>query len=202
MSIAKIDLKPGVAKGSKLRGKLAELITHAEGYSLSGSDVEAQLGFEPVTYDRLSGINSIDELLALGKDDAVIILYLSSYNSGHYTLIYRSDGKRLSFFDSYGLKEDSELNYLPFYLDQGGQPHLTRILKNAYNEGYSVDHNKYQLQDSKTDVTDCGTWCITRLHFRTMTHEAFYRLFTENAAVIKPDELLVLINWTSFYSRV
>jgi hypothetical protein len=150
----------------------------------------------------LSSVNSIDELLALGKDDAVIILYLSSYNSGHYTLIYRSDNRQLHFFDSYGLKYDVELNYLPFYLDQGGQPHLTRILKQASADGYSIDYSQYKLQESKTDVTDCGTWCITRLHFRTMTHEAFNRLFTENSAVIKPDELLVMMNWSNFYSKV
>jgi hypothetical protein len=184
-----------------MRGLLQNILKKDESYSLSGSDIEALIGYPPITYDKLENINSIDDLLnQYGKDNSVIILYLNSWNSGHYTSIYKMNNT-IQFFDSYGFAPDRELQYVPFYIDQGGSPHLTRIINNARQEGYTIDHSIYDLQKQDKSITTCGMWCITRLKFKNLTHEQFYRLFTENRPMITPDELLVLLNYFSFYNK-
>ena len=173
-------------------GPLQDILKKSEGYSLTNTDIFKETGFQPITYDRLENIQSIDELLALGKNDAIIILYLSSWNSGHYTLVYRNQ-RTINFFDSYGLKEDAELQFLPFYLDQGGKPFLTKIINNARIAGYTIDHNTYSLQAKKADTTTCGMWCVTRLRLRKLSHQQFYKLFTDNQMRIASDDVLVLL---------
>ena len=183
-----------------MRGLLQQILKKDELYELTGSDIESKTGYQPVTYDKLANIQSIDQLFnTYGKNDSVIILYLSSWNSGHYTLLFKQNNV-IQFFDSYGLKEDYELQYIPFYLDQGGQPHLSRIMADARTK-YRIDHNTFQLQKQKNDTKTCGIWCVTRLRFRYLSHEQFYRLFTENKPMVMPDELLVLLNYFDFYFK-
>jgi hypothetical protein len=95
-----------------MRGLLQQMLKKDELYELTGSDIESTTGYQPVTYDKLANIQSIDQLFnAYGKNDSVIILYLSSWNSGHYTLVFKQNNV-IQFFDSYGLKEDYELQYI------------------------------------------------------------------------------------------
>ena len=182
-------------------GPPKDILKKSESYSLTNDDIERETGFQPIAYDQLASIQTIDELLEKGKNDAIIILYLSSWNSGHYTLLYRNQNV-IHFFDSYGLKEDVELKYMPFYLNEGGQPHLTRLLNSARQQGYLIDHNPYQLQAKKTDTTTCGIWCVTRLRFRKLSHQVFYKIFTDNKMKIASDDILVLMNYMSFYYNI
>jgi hypothetical protein len=182
-----------------MRGLLSKIIVKDESYSLTGSDIQSLIGYQPITYNQLENIDSVDQLFSqYGRNDSVVILYLDSWNSGHYTSLYRENNV-IQFFDSYGFAPDRELQYVSFYIDQGGSPHLTRILNNARQEGYTIDHNIYDLQKKDRSITTCGIWCITRLKFRNLSHEQFYRLFTENQPLLTPDDLLVLLNYFSFY---
>jgi hypothetical protein len=184
-----------------MRGLLQNILKKDESYSLTGSDIEALIGFQPITYDQLENIDSIDDLLNNhGKENSIIILYLDSWNSGHYTAFYKLDNI-IYFFDSYGIAPDRELQYVSFYIDQGGSPHLTRLLNQARQQGYTINHNVYDLQKKDRSITTCGMWCITRLKFKNMTHEQFYKLFTENQPLMMPDDLLVLLNYFSFYNK-
>jgi len=184
-----------------MKGILKRILQTDEAYELSGTDIQNAIGIYPITYDKLANMQNINDLFAASKNDMAIILYLSSWNSGHYTALWRNKN-RISFFDSYGLKEDAELNYLPFYLDQGGKPHLTRLINNALSSGYTIDYNKFHLQASKTDTSTCGMWAVSRLRMRNLSHEQFFKLFTENKQEIKPDDLLVLMNYFGFYEKI
>ena len=150
------------------------IIDEIEKVDLTGEDLinicEGKV--EVIPYHELVEYDSIEKLL--DKYGAVILLYETKKNFGHYTaLLYDMNGD-LEFFDSYGLKPDEELNYATY----DDTPYLSNLLK-KYNKKYSV--NTVKLQKFVRDINTCGRWTTTRIRLREKyTLRQFQELFTKN----------------------
>ena len=121
---------------------------------LSDSDLRKIIGqdLKIILYRELSKISNLREMLS-NERDCMVILYEEKELSGHWTCLAR-EGDLFTFFDSYGLKPDAELNWLSFEkrrLLNEFIPYLTNLLK---NENYI--YNKTQFQQDESKVETCG----------------------------------------------
>lgn len=147
-------------------------------YSLSDDDIENLLVksgyFTPdqiyiITYNELNNI----DLSTLPQGSAIIILYRTSSNYGHWTAIYRplTINNRLFFFDSMGDYTDDSLNDNNIF-DQSKNIELgqTRNLltEKAYNGGYDIEYLDFECQSQKKGINTCGKWCVFFLIFSKM----------------------------------
>lgn len=155
-------------------------ILKSETIDLSGEDIHRITDGKSriISYDDLQHINTIDELL--GEHRAVIILYQTTKNYGHWVSLMR-DGDTLEFFDPYGFEVDEELEVIErLHLRKDGvkvNPHLT-VLINQTNLKLKV--NKERLQKFSKDVNTCGRWVALRVRLREMSMEMFVAKMTKN----------------------
>lgn len=135
-----------------------------------------------ITYDQLSEMNSILDVLPK-KKDAVILMYQSEKNNGHWCSLERLN-RKITFFDPYGYRPDKELSWTPANLRKSlGQdvPHLSILLNKAVDDGLEVVFNDYAFQDrDKLEFATCGRWNIAWILYfmrrRKPTLEGFYKL--------------------------
>lgn len=133
--------------------------------TLSSSDINNFLGENAniKTYRDLKKYDNIDDLLS--DYGYCILLYETRDHFGHWTLIFKLDDKNICFFDSYGLKPDDQLRYIPKYFKQINNiniPYLTYLL---YYSNYNVEYNEFKFQEYKKDINTCGRHILCRLVF-------------------------------------
>ena len=106
---------------------------------------------------------SIYELLP-NKLDFAFILVEEELNSGHWQLVLRNQGE-FSFFDSYGDKPTTILNFVPKYMNRilgnNYDKDMGHILK-SIKKGDKLVVNNFQFQSNLGGVNTCGRWCIAR----------------------------------------
>jgi len=127
-----------------------------------------------MTYSELKKYDNLDE--ALGPHDALVLLYETRENFGHWVTIFRR-GDLIEHFDSYGYFPDDELKFIPEYFRKVNgldYPHLTALM---YESGYKPSYNEYVLQSDKRDVNTCGRWVVARLILRHLPLDKFVKLF-------------------------
>jgi len=154
-----------------------EIIKKIESVDLTGDDLLriCRNEIEVIPYHTLGKYNSIEDLLK--KFGAVILLYETKENFGHYTALFYDVKNRLEFFDSYGLAPDQELKYATYNLDEG-VPFLTKLLKKY--EG-RILYNKFQFQAFMKDMNTCGRWTSVRIRMRKKYDlQMFAKLFVSN----------------------
>jgi len=157
--------------------KMDEVIKQIESVDLTGEDLTriCRNQIEVVPYHTLNKYNSIEDLLK--KFGAVILLYETKENFGHYTALFYDINNQLEFFDSYGLSPDSELKYATYNLNEG-VPFLTLLLK-KYTK--PINYNKVKFQAFIKDMNTCGRWTSTRIRLRKKyTLPQFTKLFQSN----------------------
>jgi len=120
---------------------------------MSGSEMmEHNPDARLLKYTDLKNYSTIDE--AFAHSNKIILLYLTeSDSSGHWTGLIRV-GKYITFFDSYGMSIDFELNWIPAHKrEELGEKYkyLSMLLKKS---NYKILHNKFRLQGKKTET--CG----------------------------------------------
>lgn len=114
-----------------------------------------------IVYNDLNSINHIDELLPMNKS-YFFLLIEDKKNSGHWCCVNKL-GNIIEFFDSYGGKPDSQLNYVPDNVKvQLGEDEkrLTQLLREA---GYKVNYNPFKYQEVDGDIQTCGRHCCLRI---------------------------------------
>lgn len=139
-----------------------------------------------LTYTELQKYNNIDQVL--GPYSALVLLYETSKNFGHWVCVFKVNENTIEHFDSYGLKPDDELKFIPEYFREVNYeeiPHLTYLL---YNSGYNVIYNEFKLQKKKKGINTCGRWVATRLIYRMIPQKVFAKFFLEYN---NPDEIIV-----------
>jgi hypothetical protein len=144
-----------------------------------------------VKYPDLINYDSIFD--ALGEHGAMILFYETSPNFGHWTcclLKEDNDGKYIEHFDSYGVKPDDELNFIPIQfrkINYEYHPQYTALLLKS---GLPVTYSQYKLQAKKvitkvgsssllgqtcpslrdkeitSEVNTCGRWVAWRIFFK------------------------------------
>ncbi len=140
-----------------------------------------------VSYDELAGMNEQTFLSRL----PMVILYLTSQDHGHWTLIHRVPGG-IEFFDSYGYKPDQEFKFI----DKNMQfPKFVAKLLSGIITRIPIAYNQYQFQQRAPGINTCGRWVIVRNMFSEVGIDDFKRgIDTVTKYLnIDPDELVVRI---------
>jgi hypothetical protein len=129
---------------------------------------------EIISYHQLANYNNIDDVL--GEYKAVIILYETTYNRGHFTALHINNNNQLEFFDPYGMYVDKELNWAK-YNEAEGEPYLSELISKS---NYDFIYNKIRLQVWNSHTNTCGRWCALRIIFRDYVLKDFQELFKNN----------------------
>ena len=175
---------------------------HDVSKSLSGREVLMLLNNKCnlVQYSDVHNIKSIDELL--GPYRKCILLYLTSTNYGHYCAVWEQSVRStdsngvaeynniIFFFDSYGSKPDSQLNFVPQDLKQELNSNHNYLIRLLYNSGKKVEYNQYPLQSRKDGVNTCGRWCVNRLRFSEISIDDYSQIFKDASKYMSADELI------------
>jgi len=152
-NLTKDRLRPSLKSGDK---SIDALLQNAETIDLSGEDIKKICNnqVKVIPYHELEGVESIEELL--NPFNAVILLYETKQNFGHYTALLIDPNGDLEFFDSYGFAPDQELNYAKY----DNKPFLTELLSKYKG---TIVYNDKQYQEWAKDVNTCGRWTATRV---------------------------------------
>ena len=161
-----------------------KIILNAERFDLTGKDINRITDgkTEIIQYEQLENISNLEEIL--NRFGAVVILYTTRKNFGHWVCLFRKNNnvlKELEFFDPYGLKVDQELNIsnaMHLREHQGiVTPHLTSLINKG---GYNVTSNTQQLQKFLDHVNTCGRHVSMRIRFRDTSLKQYIKLMTTN----------------------
>ena len=149
------------------------IIGDQESIDLSGSDIKeiTNNGARVLSYHELVNYSTLDEVL--GETQAIILLYETKENFGHWVTVFKINDNTIEFFDPYGLQMDDELNYATY----NNQPTLTNLVNAA---GYKVVSNSKKLQTFKHEVNTCGRWASLRIKFRDTPLREFQTMFGNN----------------------
>jgi len=150
-------------------------------YSLSGDDIKRLTDGKCniMTYPELNKYNSIRDVL--GKYKALVILYLTSSNYGHWVCVFERDNNTIEFFDSYGYFPDDELNVIQDKVKRELNQMYPQLTKLLYNSGYKkIEYNEKQLQKFSPDINTCGRWVCIVLALRHMPLKQFQQIFGVN----------------------
>ena len=168
-------------KKSKLsnKGSITYLIEDSESVDLTGEDIMKICNgkVKVISYHQLADVKSIEDLLS--PHGAVVLLYETKQNFGHYTALFYDKNNDVEFFDSYGLKPDEELKYATY----DNTPYLTNLLEKYKKK---VLHNPVRLQQFIKDVNTCGRWTSLRIRMKDLTFSEFQKYF-ENLQFYNPD---------------
>ena len=153
-----------------------KIIDEAEKRDLTGEQLKeiCRGQVEIVPYHTLNEYKSIEELLS--KFGAIILLYETRENFGHYTALFYNMENDVEFFDSYGFKPDEELKFATYNLENG-IPYLTNLLKKYEKK---IVFNEYKFQAFKHEINTCGRWTSIRVRMRKYySLKEFTKLFRE-----------------------
>jgi len=179
MSLKEQDLERDIAKHRVGTG-IDEVIVDAERFPLTGGDMLriADGKTNIILYEDLENVNDINDVLS--PHDAVIILYQTAENFGHWVTLLK-DGNTIEFYDAYGLNVDEELNLDNEFhkrIHEGKiVPHLSHLINQS---GYKVIFNRERLQSKLSDVNTCGRYCALRVRLRNYSIEKFNGLWKNN----------------------
>tara|TARA_R110002073_G_scaffold179166_1_gene337665 strand:+ start:1330 stop:1857 length:528 start_codon:yes stop_codon:yes gene_type:complete len=152
-----------------------KLINDAEAVDLSKENILeiTNNGCDVVVYHNLGDYNSLENLL--GDKGAVILLYETKQNFGHWVALFYTDSSQqeIEFFDSYGFKPDEELNYAKY----DDQPYITELIQKSNKK---IIYNTKKLQTFKEDINTCGRWTSLRIAMREVPLQKFQYLFKNN----------------------
>jgi hypothetical protein len=172
-----------------------KLIKRLKKKSFSGNEVLELCDDKAViiTYPELADYDSIDDVMK--PYGAVILLYETAKNYGHWCCLIKTKKNRIEFFDPYGLSVDKELKFIPQHFRKSNDeeyPHLSYLL---YKSKYEVEYNHTKLQKFMKDVNTCGRWVAMRIIMRYLPLPKFVDLFKNNKC-FNSDSLVTLM--TSF----
>lgn len=147
--------------------------------SLSDSDIMNLLKGQSriMSYPTLTEYDNLDD--AMGKYGAIVLLYETKEHYGHWTAVFKLDDNTVEFFDSYAMRPDDELAFIPEHFRISNDelyPHLTYLL---YSSGYDIEYNDYKLQSKKKDMNTCGRHVVTRLLFRWLDIDEYANMIKQ-----------------------
>lgn len=126
---------------------------------------------------------------AMGPHKALILLYLSSFNYGHFVCIFQRDNV-IEFFDSLGFDmPDDEFKFInpeQRIINNEAYPHVIKLL---FKSGLRIENNIDKLQKMKSKT--CGRHVACRLRLRNMNIDDYVKLM--KSTNLSPDELVYYI---------
>jgi hypothetical protein len=178
-------------KMSKLYDKIIKKLRN---YSFSSQDLLDMINNKAnlVTYSEIANYKNIDQLL--GKHEACIILVENKPSYGHWICIFKNplNRKLIEVFDSYGMKPDDELKYVPKSFRKKNNSDYGFLSNLLLHSPYQVEYNDQKLQKWKKDISTCGRWVGLRLLFKYLPLNVFTDMM--QGTQYDPDELVTLLS--------
>lgn len=117
------------------------------------------------------------------------LLYETEPGYGHWVGVLETP-EGLLHFDSYGLKPDAELRWVPKRYRKAfgsASPHLVRML---LEDGRPVNYSQHRLQ-GRGKIATCGRWVVARCRNQGLTSDQFARGMKDLARDmgLTPDQL-------------
>jgi hypothetical protein len=131
---------------------------------LTDTDIRRYLGqnFPIHKYGDLDEMTDINQILPTDKC-CCILLVESTYNTGHFVAVARK-GDTIIQFDSYGVKIDTELNYVTAIMKKILDQERNALSKLIKKSGMKTIYNKTKYQSTKKiyglESAICGRACI------------------------------------------
>lgn len=158
-------------------------------YQLSDTDLLTTLGTKDtriVPYDEIHQYKTLDDLF--GKDNRLIILYISSVNgnstSGHWTSLSRvhRNGKNIiEFNDSYSHPPDEALKFIPKSIKNKTHQNKNYLTKLLYDysliPGNEIHFNEEKMQRMGGNIATCGRHIMNRLYFYKVPLNKYQKVF-------------------------
>lgn len=104
------------------------------------------------------------------------------------------DEETWEWFDSYGMRPDSELKFVPpgFMAESDQTNIITQLVLAAQQETKLIWNQKdFQAHDKKIDT--CGRWAALRIRKRKMSLAEFQTLFLSKENKLTADEYVTLL---------
>lgn len=140
------------------------------GYSLSDADLRAYLGDDVdkhiIKYAELGNYRTIEDLLPSDRSFKIILVE-AEQNRGHWICIMRYKDKfgedTIEFFNSYGNKPTSELNFVKSCVSflLGQHANLLKDLLDRTDK--RVIYNKKKFQKYSPKINTCGRHVVSRI---------------------------------------
>lgn len=178
----------------KYKIELARMISDADLKCVFGDTIKI------LKYGDLAGYDTIYDLL--NPDDFVVVLTEDSPGRGHWCCLYRCKNGSVYWFDSYGVKVDGELKFIPLFVRQmlgSDEKHLTRLIKTLSPEDKKLfKYNDMAIQSDKEGINTCGRWCMVfiKLCKFGMSLDDIIKFVEDKAELYnKPTDILA-VDWT------
>jgi len=154
-------------------------------YALSGADVKRILKgkVKLMTYTDFMKYDTIDE--AISPYNKVIILFETSAPLvGHYCCIFKcrskNTGTSIMFFDPYGTKPETQLNYATDMLKQITDAKEGLLYRLFDQDKYPIRYNNFQFQKWSSKVSTCGRHCGFRMLYPNLDEFEYHDAWKEN----------------------
>ncbi len=164
--------------------------------SLTGQDIMDLIGNKAriYSYPELSEFKNIDQ--ALGPNKAMIVLYETRKDYGHWTCIFKHHDDLIEHFDSYGVRPDDELKFIDENFRQENnekRPHLSFLLSKwlSKSKNRKVIYNAYNLQKMKSGTNTCGRFVAMRLLLRDIPLQQFISFLNNELSKKKDADWIV-----------
>lgn len=166
--------------------------------ALSNDEVQAAVPeMSTCRYRDLVGLSAQD----IWESLPIMILYETSVNSGHWTLLHQPYGggdEVIEFFDSLGYRPDGEFEFIDeitrHELSQV-KPFIVKTLLELSENGFEIEYNDHKLQYDSPNIATCGRWCIIRHLLKELDIDEFAQKMDEVAkfAGVSKDGLTALL---------
>ena len=159
-------------------------IIDKEKVSLSDKDILqlTQNKCRVMTYSDLLNYKTLDE--ALGRNNALCVLYETSDKFGHWVAVIKTNGI-IEHFDPLSSKPDREFKHISDEYKKN--PYLSHLMKES---PYKLSYNQYKFQKNKPNINTCGRHCAMRIILKNYTLEEYKKLMTNKT--YDPDFLVTL----------
>ena len=137
-----------------------------------------------LSYRDVMQCESLDDVL--GEFGAAIILYETEPQYGHWVSLMSVGKGVVEFFDPYGKRPDSQLQYIPASMHC--EPVLQELCDAA---GAKLIWNEVPLQSETSHISTCGRWSSVRVAMRFMTLQQFQNFFTKQK--LPPDSYVTML---------
>lgn len=139
---------------------------------MSDADLEKYTGVKPVEilkYSDLKNYATMRELLPNDQDFKIILIEQRS-NNGHWVTVMRY-GTTCEYFNSYGKPADTDwifVNRMMRVILGENTNEMTRLLKQAEEDGFHTIYNHTAFQKFSKTVNTCGRWVVMRVEMMRM----------------------------------
>jgi hypothetical protein len=154
-------------------------------YCLSGKDMVQWTKVPIIYYPDLIGVSSIFDIMSDPDPEtgtmSMVLFYETSPGFGHWTcdMIKNDDkGYYIEHFDSYGVKPDDELSYIPIEFRKINKEYYPQLTALMIKSGLPITYSQYKFQKKGVGINTCGRWVSWRLFFKDFDISDFYEAFS------------------------